>query len=284
MSLIKFVIILFIIVGFTAIKLERVQAISVSPSSDSLLPGTSKILELKSGYTQGNVYAIRVRLSVTNLTITNFTISNENSWVVILPECTGGTLFTTTSICFTISKSAPISPNEVLGVISMGFANIGISKLTVTEGNGYSNGISFYPQTGDILNYSIAQVPIAVVVSLPVSSPVTNTTTNDDETDSSNEGDNPTTIDNGDSDTDSQTDETISYISGSPTPDIEIGKNINIDLEKPVMQVNNSLDNLTSRRQSLQILLAMAIALTSITTTALYLTIKNSKITQRSGL
>lgn len=149
---------------YTSIFLKDVSALAINnPSSNYYLNSTHNFT-LTANFTESNIYAVRIKLTVSNATINSFTPTG--GWLATIGECVGDTLYTSSEVCVSLAKSTTLTSGDTLGTLNVVFNSLGSVSFVRGDSNGYSDGNIFYPYTGSILTLDVVNEP-----STPVEEP-----------------------------------------------------------------------------------------------------------------
>lgn len=154
-KILKIITIIIFAFAFAAFPNLKILALTVSPSTATVNPISSYSLNLIANFSQNNIYAIQVRISSVGADFIDFQPVAGTDWIVSKGDCAGSAFYTSTTLCFTMAKSTPITNGEVIGVMTLDFLTPGNVILSQTSGNGYSDGNSFYEDTSNVLTYTI---------------------------------------------------------------------------------------------------------------------------------
>jgi len=148
---------IFIILGFLLFTLP-IKAYYLSPADGNQLMGSSRTINIYASPVTPTDMVAMVKINITNATVTSF---SQGSGITAAPgTCSGGTQFTTTSVCVDLGKSSPFTNNEKIGSFTVTFANTpSTSVATKITGSGYYNGSVTSPSIGVIGNYSVGTIP-----------------------------------------------------------------------------------------------------------------------------
>lgn len=146
MRIFSFLLVFLITISFS------VSAATVSPSSGNFNYGSTTTIQLRAQPNIANANAITIRMSISNATITGFTPA---SGLISIGDCSGGTTFTSNTICVSLAKVTPFTAGENIGSFTVQFAQSGSSSvLTKTSGSQYSDGSNTQADTlGNIGTY-----------------------------------------------------------------------------------------------------------------------------------
>jgi hypothetical protein len=154
----------FLIISLLALLVPfSVNAMTLSPDSGTYGP-QSVINVTVRAVPQSGENAVALRIQGSGLTITGYT--PPSGWTVTTPDCAGSTYFTSTNVCASLGKTAGITTNESLGIITVRLSDSGSATLTGLAGNAYSDGTDTRAITGTLATFTID-------TDLPTTLPVT---------------------------------------------------------------------------------------------------------------
>jgi len=133
----------------------KVKAFTFNPPNGGSYPANSSVqITLLAAPNGANQNAVKVRLQANNMQITNFVPTNATGWVGSTPDCSGGTYYTSTTICASLAKTITITQGEPLGVITATLTN-DPAYLAKQSDNGYTDGSTITPDSNGGVAYTI---------------------------------------------------------------------------------------------------------------------------------
>jgi len=106
-----------------------------------------------------NDNSAKLRLTGTNVQIIDFKPSA--TFPIVIPECDGGTSFTTTQVCASLGRSTAIKNGDVIGTVTVKITaaaggNVPVAKLDKTSQNGYQgDGTPFVVDQGNVSTFQV---------------------------------------------------------------------------------------------------------------------------------
>jgi hypothetical protein len=141
------------LVGFST----PLYAVVATPSTATGAPGSQVTIQLTASAPSGsNANAVAIRLNVANATVTSFTPATGGSWVGSTGDCTGGTSFTSTTVCASLASSSPIPAGTPLGTLVVQLGSAGTATITRGTGNAYSDGTDTFADEGALASFSVS--------------------------------------------------------------------------------------------------------------------------------
>lgn len=250
----------------------NVNALAINNPSANYYLNSTHNFSLTASFSESNIYAVRIKLTLSNATINSFTPTG--GWLATIGECTADALYTSTEVCVSLAKSSTLSSGEALGTLNITFNALGSVTLVQDESNGYSDGNSFYPYVGTLTTLNVVNAPeeeIPDEEEPPVEDP--DDETPDNETPTNNNGNNTggsntgnDSTDDSDVDTDQdpvdEDDDSVDY----PLIDDEV---------KTVISGSTKIEENTNGNDILRIILGVNILLIGTTVFFLYRTLRS---------
>ena len=130
-----------------------VEAIYLSSGSGNKASNTEENMTVLAAPAVAGDSIATVRLHFTNVAVVSWT---DNSNLLSIGACSGGTKYTSTDVCVDLSNTAgPYVTGTLLGTVKVRWGNLGSATIVRTTGNGYYDGNTFSEQLGTAGSYNV---------------------------------------------------------------------------------------------------------------------------------
>jgi len=156
----------------TIFSTSSLKAEELTPNSGNYPTGSTVTFKLTAHPNTLDENAIKIRLTVDNMTIQDFVPVSGANWIVT-KDCSNQSYFDSTHLCLSLGKTSNIISGEDLGILILQMpSQPGVATITKDKDNAYSSSKKQTTQSGLLATFNIVS-PQSYPLSSPISSPIT---------------------------------------------------------------------------------------------------------------